>query len=178
MPDKKVWRSAPTASDRGRSVPVSPVVVPLPEDCLAYLRATQIPVDIIADIQASSYAGWIELGPLSLLSMPELVNQTTGILPCIKNGYLALASGANGDPVCVHRETRKMVFVSHDTLWDEEWDDFLECVLETPYCYDEFWERVVADKDFPWDYYEAQRRWQPPHGDSIEAGPRLWNPDT
>lgn len=136
-----------------------PNPAPLPERCLKYLLEHGIPEDIIADIKASSYSDWIQIGPLSLVPMPELIDLTTGILPCMENGFLVLAGGANGDPVAVERQTRRMVFVSHDILWSDDWRDFCECVQETPFLYEDFWDQVVTDKEFPWDYYEAQRRW-------------------
>lgn len=139
-----------------------PWPAPLPSKVLKYLRSHRIPEDIITDLQASSYSDWIKIGPLSLMPMPKMIEQTTGLKPCIENGYLVLAGGANGDPVAVHRDTRKMVFVSHDTLWDEEWKDFLECVQEMPFVYEEFWQQVVADNDFPWDYYQAREKWLSP----------------
>lgn len=135
-----------------------PHPVPMPSEVLDYLRTHRIPEDIIGDLQASSYADWIAIGGLSLVPIPQLIEQTEGIMPCIENGYLVLAGGANGDPVAVHRDTKRMAFISHDQLYDEP-KDFLECVHETPYFYEEFWEHVISDAAFPSDYFEAKDRW-------------------
>ncbi|HVW36831.1 MAG TPA: hypothetical protein VHB99_05985 [Pirellulales bacterium] len=135
-----------------------PHAAPMPIEVLDFLHANKIPQDIIEDLKASSYSEWIQIGSLSLLPIPKLIEQTEGISPCLENGYLVLAGGANGDPVAVHRDTRRMVFISHDRLYEEP-ENFLACVHETPYLYEEFWERVIAEAEFPWDYYEAKDRW-------------------
>ena len=138
-----------------------PPAVTLSEDCIRYLRDHEIPDDIIADLAASSYADWIQVGPLMLLPISQIIEQTTGISRCIENGFLPLAGGANGDPVVMDRRTRRMLFVSHEILWDRRLTEFSKCLHATPFRYEEFWEAAVSDESFPWDYYEAQTRW--PH---------------
>ncbi len=140
------------------SISNKPYRAPMPPQVLDYLRRHKIPADIIKDLQAASFSDWIQIGSMSLLPIPQLIEQTEEIMRCIENGYLVLAGGANGDPVAVHRDTKRMVFISHDLLY-EAGEDLRACVVETPYLYEEFWKHVVADADFPWDYYEAKRRW-------------------
>src|SRR3569623_764902 len=91
-------------------IPNKPDAAPVPIEVLEYLRANKIPEEIIADLQASSIAEWIQLCNLSLLPMPQLIEQTQEIMLCIDIGYLVLAGGANGDPVAVLRDTKSMVF--------------------------------------------------------------------
>lgn len=142
------------------SLPEKPPACPVPKECLAFLKRQQIPIDIIDDLQASSYEDWIQIGPLCLLPMRELVQQNMDSLSaCIENGLLVLASGANGDPVALDRRTRKMLFVSHDTLWEEDFEDFAECLQPSPYIYEDFWKAAVETDNFPWDYFEARRQW-------------------
>lgn len=146
--------------------------VPFPVECYEFSRRHNIPDDIIADLAASSFASWVSIGPLALVPMPELVEQNTySIGACIENGYLAIAGGANGDPVAVNGSTRRIVFVSHELLWSDDWSSISECIHPTPFNYEDFWEAIEADKNFPWDYYEALSRWPINHG-----GPRLWRP--
>jgi hypothetical protein len=137
-----------------------PSPVPIPDACLAYLREHRIPEDIVRDLRKSSYPQWITIGKVSLLPMPNLISDTSGITECIEHGYLPLAGCANGDPVALDRESRHMVYVSHDILWDREWKEFGECVHRTPLLYEDFWEAVLVDRLFPRDYYEAIKFWQ------------------
>lgn len=53
----------------------------------------------------------------------------------------------------------KMAFISHDTLWEREYEDFEECVVRTPLTFDEFWVQASRDHDFPRDSYDAEKRW-------------------
>lgn len=139
--------------------------VELPVECIALLREHAIPEDIINDLRQCALPpeqGWLKIGPLSLVPMPDIINQNThGISRCIENGCLAVAGCCNGDPVVVDRQTRQMLFVSHELLWSHKEPAFRECVLLTPYIYDDFWEAAVTDPQFPWDYYEAERQWSP-----------------
>lgn len=156
-------------------IPDKPERKSLPADCLRYLQANRIPGDIVADLQASSYADWISVGPLLLLPMPRMIEETTGILTCIENGFLTLAGGANGDPVALCRDTRKMVFISHELLWGDLVGSFSECIQESPYLYEDFWEHVIADAGFPWDHAEASREWG--SAGPAEPGLKIWRPD-
>lgn len=134
--------------------------VALPAECVEFLRERDIPDDIIEDLKHCALLDWLQIGPLTLVPMPDIINQNThSIIECINNGCLALAGGANGDPVVLDRQSRQMLFVSHDLLWSDDWSEFRECIHPTPYIYDNFWEAVTTDPDFPWDYYEAQRQW-------------------
>lgn len=147
--------------------------VPMPAESYEFLRKHRVPEDIISDLAASSFATWVSVGPLNLVPMPELVEQNShSIKLCIDNGYLAIAGGSNGDPVVVNCRTRRMAFVAHELLWSDELASFNDCVHQTPYDYEEFWEALESDENFPWDFYEAQERW-PNSG----VGPRLWRPD-
>src|SRR5262245_61711181 len=110
-------------SDALKSIVGPRPTAPFPNECRELLRRCEIPEDIIADLAASSYDSWIRLGPLQILPMPQIIDQTTGIAACLENGFLALASGANGDPVALDRRSRGIVYVSHDILWSDDWKD-------------------------------------------------------
>lgn len=141
-----------------------PFVV-LPVECVEFMRERGIPDDIIEDLRHCALPDWQRIGPLSLVPMPDIINQNTNsIVQCIDNGCLALAGGANGDPVVLDRQSRQMLFVSADLLGSDECSEFRECVHPTPFFYDDFWKAVVSDAKFPWDYYEAQRQWPTPDG--------------
>lgn len=146
-------------SDVLHRLPALPEPMPLPDDVRHYLVQNQVPADIIEDLARSSYFGWIPVGPVDVIPMFRLVVETTGIAVCMQHGYLPVAGCRNGDPVVVHRETRRISYVSHDILWDEERSDIRECMRESPYLYEEFWNRAFTDPEMPGDYYEACERW-------------------
>lgn len=141
-------------------IPDKPGFIELPSSCIEFLRQQEIPGDIIEDLAKCAMPEWFRVGNLTLVPMPELVEQNThSIHGCISNGFLALAGGANGDPVVVDRRDRRMHYVSHELLWSDDWTEIHECLHSTPYLYDDFWLDLVSDPEFPWDYDEAQRRW-------------------
>jgi len=131
----------------------------LPEACREFFRRHAVPEDIIEDLASCSFAGWLEVGPLSLIPMADFLHETWGIAGCMENGYLPVAGGDTGDPVAVHVSSRRMVFVSHDKVCVKDPPPFDECIHQTPFQYDDFWLEVVSDKRFPSDFYSAQKRW-------------------
>lgn len=143
-------------------VPDKPPACELPNSVVAFLESHQIPPDIISDLQASSYEDWIPVGPLLLIPMPRLIQETSGIPACISNGFLPLAGGANGDPVAVERSTRQMCYVPWKELPldDPQFADLHRHVLRTPFVYEDFWEAALTQDPFPSDFYEAEEFWR------------------
>ena len=148
-------------SDVLAKVPDKPPVGELLNSVVTFLESHRIPSDIVSDLKASAYDEWIPIGPLLLIPMPRLVDETSGIPACIGNGFLPLAGGANGDPVVVERATRRMCYVPWGELPldDPQFTDLHSHVHRTPFNYDEFWEAAVSQKPFPSDSYEAQDLW-------------------
>jgi hypothetical protein len=144
-------------------IPDKPPVVPLPQECADFLRQHKTPEDILCDLAASSYAFWLDIGPLSLVPMPQLIDQNDGVHECIENGFLVLAGARNFDPVAFDHRTRRMVFVAHELLWDDPPRQFAECLHATPFLYEGFWEAVAFDPSFPRDYWDAKKRWPDAH---------------
>ena len=141
-------------------VPDKPDFVEMPITCIEFLHRHEIPADMIEDLAKCAMPEWTRIGNLTLVPMTELIEQNTySIQDCINNGYLALAGGANGDPVVVDRRDRRMYYVSHELLWSDDWTELNECLHSTPYVYDDFWLALVGDPEFPWDFDEALRRW-------------------
>ena len=70
-----------------------------------------------------------------------------------------MGSGLNGDPVAVELATGTIAFLSHDLLWEREYDDFEECVVRTPLRLHDFWAQAAGNADFPADSYDARRYW-------------------
>ena len=158
-----VGRSSQMIRDALDRIPVKPEFVELPASCIEFLHDRAIPADIVEDLARSALPIWFQINSLTLLPMPELVEQNTATInDCIDNGFLALAGGSTGDPVVVDRRDRRMYYVSHDLLWSDRWSEIHECLHPTPYVYEDFWLALVDDARFPWDYYEAQRRWPTP----------------
>ena len=96
---------------------------------------------------------------LSPLADLELENSEEENRPCIEHGFLIVGSGLNGDPVAVELGTGGMAFLSHDLLWEREYEDFEECVVRTPLGLDDFWVQAEGNADFPADSYDARSFW-------------------
>jgi hypothetical protein len=140
-------------------VPNKPERVLLPNDVRAYLQQNRVPADIIEDLEQSSYDNWISIGPVDVIPMPRLITETTGIAVCMEQGLLPVAGCRNFDPVVVNRDTRRVSYVSCDLLWERKWKNIQECLLDSPYLYEDFWNAALNDVQFPIDYYDAEERW-------------------
>lgn len=154
------------------SVDIEAAAAPLPRECLEFLRANQVPADIIADLNACSHRDWLAVGPIGLMPLRELVEQNDGVGPCLEHGFLVLAGGANGDPIALDLRTRRMVFIDHEILWERE-QAFDSAVIPTPLSYDEFWLEAVREEHFPCDSHQARERWPAPDSVADEPSPRL-----
>jgi hypothetical protein len=141
--------------------PDTPVKESLSERCASYLRDQGVPHDLIALFDECAYGGPIRIGHLWLspLADLELENSEEENRPCIEHGFLIVGSGLNGDPVAVELATGTMAFLSHDLLWEREYDDFEECVVRTPLRLHDFWAQAAGNADFPADSYDARRYW-------------------
>jgi hypothetical protein len=143
------------------SLPDKPPKDRLSPRCVNDVRDRGLSDGLIAILDACAYAGDIQLGRLWLAPLGEvdLENQEEENLPCIEHGFLIVGSGLNGDPIALHISSGKMAFISHDLLWEENYQDFDECVVQSPLGFEEFWRAAVQDPDFPVDSYEARDKW-------------------
>lgn len=138
-----------------------PIKESFPERCVTFARDQAVPETLIETLAECTYAGPIRIGRLWLSRLAELdrENAEEENAPCINHGFLIVGSGLNGDPIAVELATGKMVFISHDLLWEEDYDDFGECVVRTPLGFHEFWVQAADSGAFPVDSYEAENRW-------------------
>ena len=150
-----------TLSDVLSALPVKPVKESLGERCASYLRDQGVPPHLIAMFDVCALGGPNRIGPLWLspLADLELENSEEENRPCIEHGFLIVGSGLNGDPVAVELGTGGMAFLSHDLLWEREYEDFEECVVRTPLGLDDFWVQAEGNADFPADSYDARSFW-------------------
>jgi hypothetical protein len=129
--------------------------------CLSYLRDHGVSESLITTLDECAYAGDIRVKRLWLAPLGELHldNQLEENRACIEHGLLVVGSGLNGDPVALQISTGKMAFVSHDLLWEGDYQAFDECVMKSPLEFGEFWTAALEDVDFPVDWYAARDRW-------------------
>jgi hypothetical protein len=75
----------------------------------------------------------------------------------LRNGFLVIGNGLNGDPIAVELTNGEVAFLSHDLLWglDPDCTDFEECVARSSLDIDTFWSRASKDNEFPIDFYSA-----------------------
>ena len=120
-----------------------------------------MPEDLIAALDTCAYGGSIPMGKLRLSPLAELdlENAEEENRPGLEHGFLIVGSALNGDPIAIELRSRKMAFISHDALWERDYDSFEECVVRTPLGFDEFWTRAAEEPDFPVDSHDAEARW-------------------
>jgi hypothetical protein len=142
-----------------KELPELPPVVPIPDTVRQYLQSMAVPEDIVADLEASCHAEWLRAGRVTLVPVPLLAEQNGALAEVgMPPGLIALAAGANGDPITLECSTRRMFYLSFELLCDGV-EGRADCVVSTPYLYDDFWMAAVTKDDFPWDSYDAQRQW-------------------
>lgn len=138
-----------------------PPKVSLGERCLSFARRHRVPKPILETLEACAYQGPIRIGGLWLSPLAEidLENEEEENVPCIEHGFLILGSGLNGDPVALEIEAGRMAFISHDRLWERDYEHFEECVVRTPLGLDDFWQEAATNPEFPVDSCDAEDRW-------------------
>lgn len=123
-----------------------------------FLRKHKIPEGVVSELSEGCPAASIRIGPLTLYSLEDIAqsNEEKANRPCIKNGLLIIGHGINGDPLAIEMATAKVVFVSHDLLWEESYDDLEECIVRSGLDLSDFWARASNDPTFPRDSYDAR----------------------
>lgn len=135
-----------------------PAPRPVSETTLAFLRKHGVPAPLSKVLFRSSYAGPIQLGKLWFNEVDQIAKENLARQnrPCIRNGFLIIGAGLNGDPIALELATQLIVFVSHDLLWGNDFDSFSECVAASPFGIHEFWKHALTDATFPRDFYDAR----------------------
>ena len=143
------------------TLPDKPPKATLSLRCSSYLRERGLNDQLIATFDQCAYAGDIQLGKLWLAALGEVDrdNRLEENLPCVEHGFLIVGSGLNGDPIALHVPTGTIAFISHDLLWEQDYQDFAECVAHSPLGFEEFWMAAAEDRSFPRDSYDARDTW-------------------
>jgi len=126
---------------------------------LAFCKKHKVPAAVVTTLKVCAFKGWIECDSgLRLGSFAKLPSANRGVhRRALDNGFLIVGECPNGDPLAVELATKKMVYISHDVMHEQdeedEWDD--KSVARTNLTIDRFWSRAEDEKDFPCDYYAA-----------------------
>ena len=133
----------------------------MPERCVTYAHAHGVPQELLDILEECAYGEPIRIGPvwLSRLAELDIANEEDVNAACLSHGFLIVGSGLNGDPIAVELSSGLMAFISHDLLWEEDYDEFDECVVRTPLGFHDFWVQAWETPDFPRDSYDAATRW-------------------
>jgi hypothetical protein len=142
-------------------IPRKPYPEDVPSRCLAFLEERGIPMDLVSTLRECAYTGHIEIGPLSFarVAEPAEQNEEEANRPCLENGFLVVGSGLNGDLVALELASGKMAFISHDELWERDYERFDDCVVRTSLSFHDLWEAAASDRSFPRDCRDAEERW-------------------
>jgi hypothetical protein len=126
---------------------------------LAFCKKHHVPAPIVAALKTCAFKGWIECDSgLRLAGFAKLPGANRGVhRRALENGFLIIGECPNGDPLAVELATQKMVYISHDVMYElddeDDWDD--KSVARTKLTIDRFWSRAENEKDFPCDFYAA-----------------------
>ena len=127
-------------------------------DTLSFLKKHRVPPGIIQSLKACSIPSSIRVGRLTLYPFSALPKQNAKPNHhALRNGFLVIGNGLNGDPIAVELSNAEVAFLSHELLWglDPECTRFEECVARSKLDIDTFWTRALAWDDFPVDFYAA-----------------------
>jgi hypothetical protein len=125
---------------------------------LAFLKKHRVRQRITRSITACSIPSFIRVGRLTLYPFSALPKQNgKRNQHALRNGFLVIGNGLNGDPIAVELSNGEVAFLSHDLLWglDPECTAFEECVARSTLDIDTFWTRALVEDDFPVDFYAA-----------------------
>lgn len=128
-------------------------------DTLSFLKKHRVSPGIIQSLIPCSVSSFIPVGHLTLYPFSALPKENTGSNgPALRNGFLVIGSGLNGDPIAVELSNARVAFLAHEVLWgfDPDCTDFEDCVARSTLDIDTFWERALAWNDFPVDFYAAR----------------------
>ena len=125
---------------------------------LSFLKKHRVPPGIIQSLEACSVSSFVRVGRLNLYPFSALPEENAkSNHHALRNGFLVIGSGLNGDPIAVELSNAQVAFLAHEVLWgfDPDCTDFEECVARSTLDIDTFWERALVDDDFPVDFYAA-----------------------
>ena len=93
-----------------------------------------------------------------LMSQKEIANEykCEENLPIIRNNCLIIGYGANGDYLCLDLESRLVVYVFHDILWEDPDEDFSEMCIRTDLALHELLQMAVNSRNYPYDAHTAE----------------------
>jgi hypothetical protein len=131
---------------------------PASASTLAFLKKHHVPPRIVRTLQACSASTLIRIGQLTLYPFSALPKQNgKPNHHALRNGFLVIGHGLNGDPIAVELANGEVAFLAHDLLWglDPECTAFEECVARSTLDIDTFWARALVEDDFPVDFYAA-----------------------
>lgn len=75
---------------------------------------------------------------------------------CIDNGLFIIGYGLNGDPIVIDLNTKKIGYIFHDELWEDEDVNPREIYISLECSIPQFYYNSVTIVDYPVDGYEAE----------------------
>lgn len=130
--------------------PVSNFEQDMPESLLRWSEMMGTPIRF--DVSAYGVA------KLHLLSQDELFDEYVAPENAVirQNNCQVIASGPNGDLICVDMTDGKLVFVFHDELWEADGEDFSDISIKLDMDLKEYLEKVLSGAEYPADGYDAE----------------------
>jgi len=122
-----------------------------------WLRSKKVDEVTIQELSSCSTCSHIKINQIYLNKFNDLIEENSDEQNelCLENGFLIIGSGLNGDPIVISIETKKIGYVCHDELWEDEECNFEDIVYVTRLNLSEFYESA-QEKGFPVDIHDAE----------------------
>ena len=117
----------------------------LPEDILRYLKCMGTTVRLHETVHGSAYT--------TLFSIYDIKHEQDII--CSENGLLIIGNGLNGDLLTINLSNRRVGYVFHDELWEDNFEVFEDIYIELPFEIDTFLNMAIEGTNYPYDGYTA-----------------------
>ncbi len=132
--------------------------VELSADTIEFSKYYQISDDVISFLKEFSFRENLKFKHVYfniVNEMPE-ENLYEEHKRCIDNGLLIIGYGLNGDPIVIDLNNKKIGYIFHDELWENEDVNPRDIYICLECSIPEFYYNSVTIFDYPVDGYEAE----------------------
>lgn len=132
--------------------------VELNTSTIKFFEDYQIPEDVISFLKEFSFRENLKFKHVYfniVNEMPE-ENLYEEHKRCIDNGLFIIGYGINGDPVVIDLNTKKIGYIFHDELWEDEDVNPREIHISLGCSVPQFYYNSVTIDDYPVDGNEAE----------------------
>jgi HEAT repeat protein len=104
-------------------------------------------------------SGWIKTAGYRMayvFSRSKVLAETIKDRRYVETGLIAVGSGPNGDPLVYNRKTKRVGYLSHDVIWEDEGTPLPKAYQELPVGLAEHLTHMKQNREWPCDFYDAR----------------------